>query len=149
MDKPDDMLPLEPADASAVGSSHSPDPYVQGVEAGLQWSGTISYSFPTGLANYEANYYDYTVLHTSFSAATASQVAAVRDILGGGLSGPTTFKYGSYSSVIANTIVETANTAGRGKTPRIRLGHSGYPSTAHAYYPYKDPLGGDGWVCKR
>ncbi len=148
MDKPDDMLPMEPADASAVASSYGPDAYVQGVESGLQWSGTIRYSFPTGMANYEASYYDYSALHTSFSAATAAQVAAVRDILGGGLSGPTTFKYGSYSSVIANSIVETANLRGVVNTADIRIADSGYPSTAYAYYPYNDPVGGDIWIGK-
>jgi serralysin len=129
------------ADATAVDATPGPGS-VSSLQFGTQWSGPISYSFPTSAANYQSNYYDQNALN-GFGAATATQIAAVRTIMGNDNGGPG--GYGSYESLIGSSIVEGANVAGVVNNADIRIANSTYPATAYAYYPHSDPVGGDVW----
>jgi Ca2+-binding RTX toxin-like protein len=135
--------------ATPLSISPSSNPYIRGVEWGTQWSGTIRYSFPTSTSNYEFNYGDPNALSQQFGPVTQTQAFAVRDILGGGLTGPTYFKYGSYSSVIATDIQELSITPGVVSTADIRIANSNSASpTAYAYYPQANLAGGDVWISR-
>ena len=127
-------------EASAVFSTSSSDLNVRGIQFGTQWSGAIRYSFTTSTLNYESTYSD-SALYTGFSPVTITQALAVRDILGGGLSGPTYFAYGSFSAVTNAAIFEVANTSGL-NTAEIRIADTLAASTAYAYLPSNDFTGG-------
>ena len=141
----DDVL-----DATVAATPLSSDPYILSLQYGYRWTSAVRYSFPETTSNYESNYSQPLALTDFFSAATARQVAAVRDILGGSLSGSTYMAYGSFSSVMSLSITETANVPGVVNTAEIRVANTdnAYP-TAYAIVP--TPSGanersGDVWI---
>jgi Ca2+-binding RTX toxin-like protein len=130
------------ADATAISSTPGSGS-ISALQFGTQWSGQISYSFPTSTANYNAGYYDQNALNSGFGALTSTQIAAVRAIMGNDDTGAG--GYGSYASLVTSSIVESAIVAGAVSNADIRLANSNYPSTAYAYYPHTNPVGGDVW----
>ncbi|MBM3645606.1 MAG: hypothetical protein FJX02_14855 [Alphaproteobacteria bacterium] len=120
-----------PQEANGAFSGVSADSYITGLQAGVQWDGPVTYAFPTSTANYAGGYSEPAV-NNGFVAATTHQANAARDILGGGLSGPTFFKYGSFASFINLGITEVASTPGLVNSADIQIANSAQPPTAYA-----------------
>ena len=108
------------------------DQAIDGLVSGLVWEQTaLTYSFPTSQADYEADYFNTAALET-ISGFSEIQKNVSRDAFA---------QIEAFSSL---TFVELGDDAGeRAIDADLRLARSDDPSTAYAYFPFDNPIGGD------
>ena len=108
---------------------------IDGLLESDRWAvATLSFSFPTTAAAYAADYDPAQGLDeptTNFSAFTAGQRVAARDVLA------------QFASVANLTFTES--TGGAAANADLRFGRTGATEVAHAYTPTSHPVGGDSW----
>jgi Ca2+-binding RTX toxin-like protein len=116
------------ANMAGVGSTGNQD--IDGILAGVRWTGTVTYSFPDSAQDYPANYGYGEPTAPGFAQVSAAQQQAVHKIMG-------------QLSSLTNVVIQYAGTNGAD----IRIAQSSEANpTAYAYYPnstYSE--GGDVW----
>ncbi|MDH3666726.1 MAG: Ig-like domain-containing protein [Paracoccaceae bacterium] len=108
------------------------DQGVDGLISGIHWNETaLTYSFPTSASDYESNYYNSGALG-SLSGFSATQQAVSREI------------FDQYAEISGLSFTELGDDFGEQRIDAdLRLALSNDPSTAYAYYPSTNPVGGD------
>jgi hypothetical protein len=116
--------------ATAVPVYATNNPEIDGLLAGVKWSGTITYSFPDSPSDYSANYQgDGEPTTPGFSAAPFAMQQAIN--------------YGvALISGYTNATIQFAGT--NGADIAIAQSPAANP-TSYAYYPDNSPAGGDVW----
>ena len=115
-------------------SSYTPTSYslLYGILYGTKWAGsTLTFSFPSSAAVYGTPYGNGETSH-NFEAFNATQQSATRAILE---------MYSSVAKLNFTEVTETSSTHAD-----LRYGELDSPSTAWAYYPTTNILGGDIWM---
>lgn len=102
---------------------------VDSVYSGSKWATTtLTFSFPNSVSDYGNNYYDSTALN-SFTAMNANQQEAIRYI---------------YDQIeVFSGLQFTELTGANDANADLMHAHSNSPSTAYAYYPSTNSVGGD------
>lgn len=121
-----------------VAFSDDHQPNVIALMAGAKWDdAVITYSFPSSTSDYldpgdSVGSYGFGELADSFAGLNAAQQTAAREI------------FDMFDELLDVSFQElSGNDAG---DALIRIGQSGVPSTAWAYYPSSGDLGGDVWM---
>jgi serralysin len=110
------------------------DQHVDGLISGRAWNTTsLTYSFPDSVEDYEADYYDSAAIQT-LSQFNLQQIASAE------------YTFTQYALVSGLTFSENTSDGteiGSVYDADLRLANSENPSTAYAYYPSSNPVGGD------
>jgi serralysin len=125
--------------APTASSQATNNQSIDGLLYGRKWAGSITYSAPNALGDYEADYFDgFGGFNTnSFSAFTAQQMAALHFALKE--SGVTAaFSVAGFTNL---DITFIGNGSGDGTVRGANMADAN--PTAYAFYPDKSPYGGD------
>ncbi|HZS65112.1 MAG TPA: matrixin family metalloprotease, partial [Xanthobacteraceae bacterium] len=114
--------------ATAVSVNATGNADIDGVLAGVRWSGPVTYSFPDSPTDY-ASGYGYGEPHSNFSQIAAGTLAAVDAVM---------------ASLEALTNI-TINYAGTNGADVMLAKSSAANPTSYAYYPGNYAEGGDVW----
>jgi serralysin len=116
--------------ATTVTVTKTNNPEIDGLLAGMKWSGTITYSFPDSPSDYSTNYQgDREPTTAGFSAAPFVMQQAI------------VYAIGLISSY-TNATIQFAGT--NGADIAVAQSPAANP-TSYAYYPSNSPAGGDIW----
>jgi serralysin len=136
--RPDEVSPHVSGAVSSVPNSGTTT--TDALLSGVKWGGsvgtaaTVQYSFPSGGATWTVNYGPGSEPYSGFVPLSATQQNAARKALR---------QWDEVSNLNFVEIADTSTNVGD-----VRFGNSDDPSTAWAYYPSSNPVGGDVWFGK-
>lgn len=129
---------ISPQPAAATTQSATGVRNVDALLSGQTWAGTsLTFMFPTSTSYFGPDYYDQSALQ-GFATATAGQQASARAAFSA-ISGFTNLTF-------TETPAPPAGADPYSPPVDITIARSSDPSTAYAYYPYSDQVGGDVWL---
>ena len=138
---PVDDLPLKDENGSGTGTvavAASGDQRIDGLLSAIRWSGSITYSAPNSVSDYQASHPEP---FTDLQQLSASQLAMVHAVLDTTIFNQPAGAY-SYSVEGFTNLGIGYNGSGTGNAT-LRLVNTSDPGTAYAYYPSTQVYGGD------
>lgn len=136
--------------ATTLSVPASGDQRIDGILAGVRWSGSITYSDPDSAADYQAGYYTdgngngISAQNEGFSQLSAQQMVAFHSALNEAIYTQPAGSSGFSVEGFTNLGI-TYGTSGTG-TGTIRYANSSDPGTSYAFYPNNSIYGGDGFI---